>query len=279
MNQVPGGNPALSPEKADTLTAGVVFTPASVPGLSFSIDYYEIDIKDAISTIAATDGTVQRACDASNGTSPLCDLFTRPLPFSDRSPANFPTQIRITSLNVASLKQSGIDAEINYRFEVAGGMLSLRGLASHVIKQDTQQFEGAPIIKWGGTAPTPPPPVLSGFGVPHWRLTAFARFELDRLTFDVQQRWRNSMRQNGDAALVYAEPKVPAVGYTDVTVTYLFNRSRNLTGFVSIENFFDKESPPFITNNYGSVPGFYYPVANGDDIMGRYITGGLRMRF
>src|SRR5690606_11061940 len=39
-----GGNPNLDPEEADTLTAGIVVQPASLPELSLAIDYYEIEI-------------------------------------------------------------------------------------------------------------------------------------------------------------------------------------------------------------------------------------------
>ena len=35
-----GGNPNVKPEKADTWTAGVVFNPSFLPGLSVSVDWY-----------------------------------------------------------------------------------------------------------------------------------------------------------------------------------------------------------------------------------------------
>ncbi len=43
-----GGNPDLAPEKADTWTAGFVFTPTFFEGFSASVDWYKINISDAI---------------------------------------------------------------------------------------------------------------------------------------------------------------------------------------------------------------------------------------
>jgi iron complex outermembrane receptor protein len=48
-----GGNPNLTPEIADTWTAGGIYTPRWLPGLSFSVDWYKIDIKDAITAVGA----------------------------------------------------------------------------------------------------------------------------------------------------------------------------------------------------------------------------------
>ena len=48
-----GGNPLLCPEVGDTITAGLVWTPRSITGLSFTLDYYDIEITDAITAISA----------------------------------------------------------------------------------------------------------------------------------------------------------------------------------------------------------------------------------
>ena len=48
-----GGNPALEPETSDTFSYGIVFTPGFAPGLSVSIDYFDIEVEDLISTFGA----------------------------------------------------------------------------------------------------------------------------------------------------------------------------------------------------------------------------------
>lgn len=42
-----GGNPTLAPERSRSYTAGVVVEPSGIPGLSGSIDYYDINITGA----------------------------------------------------------------------------------------------------------------------------------------------------------------------------------------------------------------------------------------
>lgn len=49
-----GDNPLLDPEKADTLTAGFTWAPASAPGLIMSVDYFDIEIKDVITQVSGT---------------------------------------------------------------------------------------------------------------------------------------------------------------------------------------------------------------------------------
>src|SRR6185503_16787416 len=48
-----GGEPALQPETSDTISYGIVFTPRFAPGLSMSIDYFDIDVEDLISVFGA----------------------------------------------------------------------------------------------------------------------------------------------------------------------------------------------------------------------------------
>ena len=48
-----GGNPALTPEKSDTYSYGIVFQPRWVPGLAVTVDYFDIQIDNVISTFGA----------------------------------------------------------------------------------------------------------------------------------------------------------------------------------------------------------------------------------
>ena len=48
-----GGNTDLDPETSDTISYGIVFTPRFAPGLSVSVDYFDIEVEDLISTFGA----------------------------------------------------------------------------------------------------------------------------------------------------------------------------------------------------------------------------------
>ncbi len=63
-NFLQGGNPALTPEKSDTTSFGVIFTPRFAPGLSLTLDYFDIKIDDSISTVGADN--VLKACYIAN---------------------------------------------------------------------------------------------------------------------------------------------------------------------------------------------------------------------
>ena len=46
--------PDLEEESADTTTIGLVWTPSYVEGLAVSLDYYQIEIDNVISSVSAT---------------------------------------------------------------------------------------------------------------------------------------------------------------------------------------------------------------------------------
>lgn len=105
------GNAALSEETAETLTVGLVFTPQFLEGLSFSIDYYDIEIEDAIAEIDATD--ILQICYTSGdfNNNPSCQI-------PERNPVTGQLdEVQETSLNINSLVTSGIDLTARYVLE------------------------------------------------------------------------------------------------------------------------------------------------------------------
>src|SRR6185437_3005018 len=64
IREIEAANPNLKPEKADTLTAGAVLTPAFAKRLTASIDFYDIKIRDAIATLGSP--TLAQGCFAAN---------------------------------------------------------------------------------------------------------------------------------------------------------------------------------------------------------------------
>ncbi|WP_116091493.1 TonB-dependent receptor domain-containing protein [Sphingomonas crusticola] len=115
------GNPALRPELADTVTAGIIYSPSFVPGLQLSIDYYRISLKGAITSISA--GQELAFCNA--GQTQYCQYVHR-----DASQAIL--SIDTVPFNAASLKTHGWDFEADYRHGLGQGQIILRGLASYV---------------------------------------------------------------------------------------------------------------------------------------------------
>jgi outer membrane receptor protein involved in Fe transport len=269
------GNANLTPEIAKTLTVGLVVSPPSVPGLNFAVDYYRINMSNAITQVDGRSATVQNLCEASNGAGIFCALYDRPLEFSDRTSANAPTLVRVQRLNAASVKTRGIDAEAGYAFAVGDDQrVSLRLLASYQPKFTQTLIPGtAPQILAGTAA------IQGTGGVPKLRMTGFVNYSTPDFAIDLQERWRSSLNWDSNPALVYAIPKIAAVAYTDVTLTFYPGQDQSKQIYFSVQNLFDKQSPVYAIPGMSATPNFQYPVNTGDDVLGRYLTVGARFRF
>lgn len=113
-NALFGGNPNLTPEEADTFTAGVVFTPSFLPGFNASVDYFDIALDNAISTLSPTQ--TLSSCYTDNLAS-ACSLI-------HRNPANGSLwigsgYIEATNTNIGGVKTSGVDVNASYGFDLA----------------------------------------------------------------------------------------------------------------------------------------------------------------
>lgn len=262
---ITSSNPGLKPEVARTYTAGVVIRPDFIPNFSLAIDYYNINIGNAITTIQGQSVTIQNICEASGGTSPFCDLIQRPLPFSNRTAANFVTAFLSRPENAQTVKTYGVDGEANYSMEAGPGRLSLRVLTTYQPHFKTVQFPGAPVLD---AADVPP--------LPKWRVTAFVKYQVGDVSFDVQERYRSGYQFNSDRTLIYNIDRIKPIAYTNMTLSY---QLKNVQVYGTIENLFDKQPEPFGgVGGASGVPGLFGGYPQGDDIVGRYFIIGFRLK-
>jgi iron complex outermembrane recepter protein len=256
------GNADLEPEIARTYTVGAVLTPKAVPGLALSFDYYSIRMNNAITAIRAADLPIQNLCESSNGTSPFCALYERPLPFSDRTPSNYPTRVFNTSLNSALQRVEGFDVEANYRFRALGGSWTTRVLANHQPVNESRAFPGA---------------LLTRVTAPETRITGLLRFDSDAFGFTIQNNWLSGFSKVAQEGQIWEDPDVRAFNTLDVNIEHIVSAGNSrIALFLSVENVLNAQ--PDIFPASGSV-GLNYPVAANQDIIGRYYTVGLRTRF
>lgn len=263
------GNPDLKPETSNTWTLGAVYTPDWLPRFSIAVDYYDIHLKDAITTVSGTDILYNNLCEQSGGTSPYCELYVRPLPFSDTSAANAPTKLLSKPLNLAEIWTRGLDVEANYSFALGNGNVSLRTLVSYQPVFKTIALAGQPTINKAGFAD----------GNAKWRIAAFASYDLDAFSLSVQERWRSSVGPNSNTNLVFLDGRVPSVAYTDLSLSYKFKPAgHDATLFFTVQNLFDKQ-PPILATAPPSIANVNTPTVAGDDLIGQYISAGLRFKF
>ena len=139
------GNPNLDPEKADTIGLGVVFTPYFLPGFTASIDYFDIDVSGAVSTITAQQ-TVDLCFDGSQPE--LCDYLI----YAPGSTTNIVNILRYP-INFASQTSRGFDIEASYRAPIGAGSLTLRGLATYTLENVSDsgfEVNDSAGVNWGG---------------------------------------------------------------------------------------------------------------------------------
>ncbi|HET7085497.1 MAG TPA: TonB-dependent receptor [Rhizomicrobium sp.] len=262
------GNPNLTPEVARTYTAGLVFTPSFLPNFTASVDYYDIVLKNAISSVNGTATSVQQVCINSNGTSPFCSLYIRPIPWGApgyNTSANFPSFVLSENLNTAFNKIEGLDVEADYHFDLADieeslpGSMSLRLLANIQPVNESLQYVGAPLTFL---------PYNKG------RVTGFVSYTVGSWSIDLENRWYGNYTRMTNIGQVYVNPRVPTRDYLDVTVNKEFGDG--LTGYFSVQNVGNVQPP--IAPTLGIVPGLFFLGASPRqyDPVGRYFTIGFR---
>jgi len=121
-----GGNPKLRPETAKTFTYGIVLSPRFIPGFTTSVDYYNINMGNALTSFSPQN--VVDNCAA--GSALFCSGITR-------NAAGVITVVQSSQFNAQTLKVSGVDFEAAYAFDLKDvwdeleGSLSIGGLASY----------------------------------------------------------------------------------------------------------------------------------------------------
>lgn len=259
VSQTTGGNPYLKPEKADTLTAGVVLTPTFVPRLSVSIDYYDIKVNGAIASLTAQ--TIVNRCNGGDAAS--CLLVQRG---SDGRIGN----ILLAPVNFQQIITNGIDVETAYRLPLGGGSLDLRGLVSYVNKLNLVG-QNNDVTKFAGNTDQP---VLDGpGGTPHWKGSATASYSTDAYRFGVTGRYvGGGLITRDDVTLDWNH--VNGRFYVDLsgelTVFKMANGGK-VSFFGVILNALDND-PPFTGYQFQTARQLY-------DVIGRQYTAGIRFNF
>jgi outer membrane receptor protein involved in Fe transport len=188
------GNPDLEEEKGTSFTLGAVVQPRFVPGLSVSVDYYNVEIKNVIFTLLPQ--TVLEQCydNPSGIDNPFCASVSR-LPngtlagqrnvFHGGGSVVTLNNPGFSSLgqpfNYARQKTSGIDVDVSYRADLADSVaLSLRSIASYLIKRDNYTDISQPDFINRQK---------SELGDPEWRFQASANLDFGRLNFGYQLQY------------------------------------------------------------------------------------------
>ena len=132
-----GGIGLLDAETSEASTLGLIWTPEFID-LSFAIDYFDIQINDAVTQLGA--GTILGGCyGAPIFPNVFCSLFTRNAPNAPINPNNV-TLVNDNYLNADSQITAGIDFTLRYEHEFDFGDLSVDVSATHTTEDINQLF-------------------------------------------------------------------------------------------------------------------------------------------
>lgn len=262
-NQFASGDPDLAPEESETFSLGFVYSPSFLEGLVISLDYFNIEITDAITDVAPS--TILNRC-LETGEAIYCDAIQRA---SDGS-LWLDNDSGITShdTNTGFIETAGFDLNTNYGFELATmGSIDLQLVATYLTTWDQQELRGEKVEScvavWGDSCGAPTPRFKSTF-----RAIWSTPWDVD-----LTGGWRhigsvNTQNENGS--------NFSSVDYLDLSTAWAASDNFTLRG--GINNVFDKEPPRTIGagagifGNGNTFPGVY-------DALGRYAFLGFTVDF
>ncbi len=123
-NEIPGlfgGNPNLAEEESDTFTLSAIITPEALPNLRVSIDYFDIEVKDAIGAFGGSVNNILSVCytQVQDINSTACQAVGRN---STSGVIDTLNPVLATNVNVGGLETSGIDLQVGYTFDLDFGI-------------------------------------------------------------------------------------------------------------------------------------------------------------
>ncbi len=272
-----GGIAALKPERANSWTAGLDWSPTAIPGLKTSITYFHIDYTDRIVQPVANTGaalsdqsyapfvTLNPSAAAQSaafaGTSAFYNLSSVAY-----NPSQVIALINDLYINATSQQIQGVDLSIKQSVPAPRGALDAFANASWL---DLVQK----------TLPTSAPTSLSGtlFNPPTLRARVGLTWTYGGLSATGVVNYISGETDNG----VTPSAKVDPWATADLNLSYRFDRSsglwRGLEADLSISNLFDQD-PPFARGAADQFPGIYFDSTNASAI-GRFVAVTLRQRF
>lgn len=283
-----GGNINLTPEIAKTISFGVVLQP--VDRLSLSVDYYDINLKDAIQSRSVLD--IVGECAASRFTSPVCANITldgggSPTPAVVNSAPNIDS-VFAGPVNLAFLRTKGLDIEASYVIPVSSGQIRLGTTANVLLSFRSQSGATAPLVSQAGYIDITRSVLLQNAIQPKLRGTVSAAYKSNGgFGLFVQGRYIGKLKQGevpgltlGTQTFAYVDKEINPVMYVDMNLSQTIEAGplgSQLELFANVNNLFNKRPPviPSESNPTGNFPTF----AQLYDIMGRYFTVGARIKF
>lgn len=272
-----GGNAALNVETSDSWTYGGVYRPSFVPGLSLSVDYYNIAVDQVISALAAQ-SIVNNCYDSpSIENNQFCSQFERVAAGGTGPAGEQPYRIVEGSLlqssfNFAQLKVRGIDANLSYTRRLGDVRLSGQVIYTHLF--EASSFTNPLQPAFADTR-------LGELGTPKDQVNVNLGADFGSVTFDTQFRYlakqsvgaienriafQGRVPQNLDD---FSVPFYPDVLYIGAKLGFDVDDRSNF--YIGVDNLTDR-LPPLGATGTGAGSAIF-------DNVGRRFYAGVTARF
>lgn len=265
-NGLTGGNANLKPEIADTKTFGVVFTPSFLPGLSATVDYFDIRITQQIGRLGADYVVTQCVYQGVD-----CNLVHRSGAGSLWEGQN--GYVIDTNQNTGAVETSGVDVDTSYRFTAGAiGSFNVALLGTWLDKFDNSPLGGSAYDCAGVYGST------CGEPLPKWRHRLRTTWMSPGGSVAVAATWRHIGAVNEEASSAANDSTIQDLrigtrDYFDLFASYRWKERYTLRA--GVNNVMDKD-PPIISSTLTTVEpwnGNTYPQTY--DSLGRYIFVGI----
>ncbi|MGD9980309.1 MAG: TonB-dependent receptor [Hyphomonadaceae bacterium] len=234
FDTINSGNPDLGPEIADTLTLGADWEFGSPWRVRLSVDYFKIELRDAIDGAAP----IHNCTLAADPEDPACSLI-------QRDPSGFITLLTNHPINYARSIVEGVDFGLSADFPAPSWLaltpdafIDMEVLATHAMSAASATSANAPMFNCVGY-----------FGCPELVATSTLRYRAG--PYSAMLRWRYIDGLDNPAAVlaaaaglelpIMAIPEIDSFSYFDLSFSYeLGERARLSAG---VDNVFEQGPP------------------------------------
>ncbi len=271
-----GGNPELEAETSDTFSIGTVIQPSFAPGLSLTVDYYDIKVENAIlASLGATN--IRDACfgTAENNYQPFDRSFCSLIP---RDAISYEVdRLQNTAANAGFFKTRGVDFELRYGVPLGFGVmgaedsrLNFRVSGTYLLEYTFNAIASIPDLitecegKFGATC-----------GAPYskWRGNASVSWLTGPATLQVRANYLSGADDDGSANDVVWQNRLPS--YVTFDVSAGFDINENFRATFGINNIGDR-TPPLLSD-LNNEQANTYPTTY--DVLGRRFFVGANVKF
>jgi outer membrane receptor protein involved in Fe transport len=268
-----GGNANLHEETANTLTVGVVYSPSFVPGLTASVDYYDIKVADVISSL--TNSALLAGCysDPAGTSNDFCATITR-------DSSGQLVRILNQEQNLNAMRARGVDVAAGYRFDLQNwgvpGKFAAKLNYSRRLELSTE---------YNGITSVEVSEEVGEIGTAKHEAKGSLAWRGDHLNLQWSTRYIGKVVDSNERAAAakaagFADPlflNVDAYWRHDISFKYTPDlRDPKLRIFGAVQNVFDQYGP-FLPDGTDSGNAYNYSSIYG--VTGRSFTLGLQLDF